>query len=141
MIRDIDTPTSEELDEMTPRETVEEFREKTPLDGPALQELEESTANQRYLEAASDGREKTDGPIPGGPLSDAQTLHEVPLDEVGPDHKEEAVEAFNFRARKIAQFEPERGDDLMPETDPNVSADYVSMTRWAWDPIEGDDFP
>jgi hypothetical protein len=135
---DFEFPPAEELREASPQEVVETVREVTNLDAQELRDLEDSDVRERYLEDASDMKERDDEPLPGGPLDDALTLHEVPLEEADERHKTEGIELINFGKRAVAQFDKSEGEDLAPDLDAKVSAAYAALNNWGFDPVEDD---
>jgi hypothetical protein len=135
---DFDFPDADELREASPREVVETVREVTNLDGDDLREVKDSDVRERYLADASDMKERDDDPLPGGPIEDAITLHDVSLEDVDERHKTEGIELINYGKRATAQFSKGEGDDLAPDRDANVSAAYAALTNWGFDPVEDD---
>jgi len=135
---DFDFPAADELREASPREVVETVRDVTNLDADDLRDVKDSAARERYLEDASDMKERDDEPLAGGPIDDAITLHEVPLDEADQRHKKEGIELINFGKRATAQFSKDEGDDLTPDRDADVSAAYAALNNWGFDPVEDD---
>jgi hypothetical protein len=123
-----------EVDEMSPGEAHDAWSEATNLSLDELQDLQDSEKNQRYLEAATDGREEDDGPIPGGPLADAIALASTPRDEWGPDERAEAAEATDFLDRSVSQFDESQGEDLMPGQEDREPVGEVAIERWGLDP-------
>jgi hypothetical protein len=113
----------------------------TNLSVSELREWEDSQLRSEYLEAANDGKEETDGPIPGGPLEDTITLLETPADEYTEDHIEEGEELVNFVDRTLTQFERSEGEDLMPDKHPGVHKGYAQNMNWGVDPFLGDNSP
>jgi|AKVG01.1.fsa_nt_gi hypothetical protein len=135
---DFDFPEADELREQSPREVVETVRDVTNLDGDDLRQVKDSGVRERYLEDASDMKERDDEPLAGGPIEDAITLHEVPLDEADERHKKEGIELINFGKRATAQFDKSEGDDLAPDRDANVSSAYAALNNWGFDPVKDD---
>jgi hypothetical protein len=135
---DFDFPDADELRQQSPREVVETVREVTNLDADDLRQVKDSEVRERYLEDASDMKERDDEPLPGGPIDDAITLHEVALDEADQRHKKEGIELINYGKRATAQFDKSEGEDLAPDRDANVSSGYAALTNWGYDPVEDD---
>jgi hypothetical protein len=135
---DFDFPDADELREASPREVVKTVRDVTNLDADDLQDVKDSDVRERYLEGASEMKERDDEPLAGGPIEDAITLHEVPLDEADQRHKKEGIELINFGKRATAQFSKDEGDDLTPDRDADVSAAYAALNNWGFDPVEDD---
>lgn len=113
----------------------------TNLSVSELRDWRDSELRQEYLEAANDGKERDDGPIPGGPLDDTITLLETPADEYTEDHIGEGKELLSFVDRKLTQFDRDEGDDLMPQEHPGVHKGYAQNLNWGVDPFLGDRTP
>jgi hypothetical protein len=99
-----------------------------------------TASNEVYLEKA-EGNQTENPPIAGGPLEDAIHLASTPRDEWGADERAEAEEALNFGARTFAQFDQDEGEPLLPDEEPRIHKDEISLQRWGFDPKPGDDFP
>lgn len=136
---DLDFETDTE--ELTPQEAHDRWESVTNLDAPELRDLKESQRNEIYLERASDGRETSDPPIEGGPLSDALHLATTPPEDWTPDERAEADEAINYGARTFPQFEQSEGEPLIEDEEPRIHDGEIALQRWAFDPDPTDDFP
>lgn len=132
---DFDTPTKD----LTPGQAHDRWESVTNMDEAELRGLKYDPEHEAYLEAAS-GRQKSDPPIPGGPLDDAIHLASTPRDEWGADEREEAADTIAFGARHIKQFDPDEGEDLI-DGPPRVHKREVALARWAFDMEDGDDWP
>jgi len=106
-----------------------------------LREWQDSELRDEYLDAANEGKEQSDEPLPGGPLEDTITLLTTPADEYDEAHIEEGEELVNFAARTLPQFERSEGEDLLPEQHPGVHKGYAQLPNWGIDPFLGDDSP
>jgi hypothetical protein len=127
-----------DVDDMTPAEVHDVWEQETNLDAPELREVRNDPRNDAYLNQASDGREESDGPVPGGPLEDAQHLAETPRDQWTPDEKAEAEEGLNYKARTLPQYGADEGEPLLPERPPDFHTGEWAMVRWAMAPEEDD---
>jgi hypothetical protein len=121
---------------------LDQWQQETNMSTSDLLEVRESKRNELYLEEAS-GNESTDGPIEGGPLSDSIAISRAVSGEreVTDDIREEAREAVNFHARTKPQFDQSEGEALIPDEDPKIHKDEMSLLRWAFDPDPDDEFP
>jgi len=128
-------------EDTSPAEAHDLWEQETNLEAPQLRAVRDDTRNEEYLETASDGREESDGPIPGGPLDDAIHLAETPRDEWGADERAEADEALNFLSRTLPQFGEDEGDPLRPDSEPRIHKGEMSLLRWGVDPNPDDGFP
>lgn len=134
---DFDPP----IEERSPAEAHDAWTEMTNLDVGELRAIEDSERNDVYLDRASGTQGADNPPIPGGPLDDAIHLAETPRDEWGADERAEADEARNFLARTTAQFDQSEGEALLPDEEPRIHKDEMSLLRWGFDPAPDDEFP
>jgi len=130
-----------DIDEMAPAEAHDAWSEMTNLSLDELREVRESERNEVYLDRAEGNQGDDDPPIPGGPLDDAIHLAETPREEWGPDERAEAAEAENFLNRTLAQFDQDEGEALLPDEEPRIHKDEMSIIRWGFDPAPEDEFP
>jgi hypothetical protein len=133
---DADVPDIDE--ETSPAEAHDRWEQETNLEAPQLRAVRDDPRNDEYLETASDGREESDRPIPGGPLDDAIHLAETPADEWGAEEKAEAEEALNYKARTLPQYGPDEGEPLLPDEDPDFHTGEWALVRWGFAPEEDD---
>jgi len=131
----------QDLQELEPSGVHDVWSDVTNLGASELRAIEDTPEHDAYLEQASDQRQLDDGPIAGGPLSDAIHLAETPAEEWGQAEKAEAIEAINFGARATAGFAKSEGEDLTPGDGEKVSKADVSLARWGFDMRLEDDFP
>jgi hypothetical protein len=131
----------EPMEDLTPQEAHDRWEAITNLQTDDLRRLPEREEHERYLEEASDGREESDPPLPGGPLDDAITLSATPRDEWTADHREEAAEADDWQSRHRAQFDPDDGEDLTPGDGVKTTKADVAGWRWGFDWRLDDDLP
>jgi len=130
-----------DIDSLDPADAHDAWTKMTNLDAGELQTVKESERNAAYLDAAEGNQGDDDPPIPGGPLDDAIHLAETPREEWGPDERAEAAEAENFLARTTAQFSQQEGEALLPDTEPKIHKDEMSLIRWGYDPAPEDNYP
>lgn len=133
---EFDTPD----EDLTPPQMHDRWESVTNLQASELRDLRDTPEHEAYLDAASDGREESDGPIPGGPLDDAIHLASTPRGEWGPDEKAEAEEALNYGRRHFPQYKTSAGEDLVDGPPKTTKAD-VAHARWGFDLRLGDDWP
>ena len=124
--------------EMDPQRVHDIWTAETNLSAAELRAVREDPRNDAYLEAASDGREESDPPIPGGPLDDAIYLAETPADEWGADEVAEAEEALNYKKRTLPQFDADEGEALLPAEEPDFHTGEWALVRWGMAPEEDD---
>jgi len=130
-----------DIDEMAAAEGHDAWSEMTNLDADELRAVRESERNEVYLQRAEGNQGDDDPPIPGGPLDDAIHLAETPREEWGADERAEAAEAENFLNRTLAQFDQNEGEALLPDEEPRIHKDEMSIIRWGFDPEPEDQFP
>jgi hypothetical protein len=121
---------------------LDQWQSETNMSTEELIDVRESERNELYLEQA-EGNEESDGPIEGGPLSDAIAISRA-VDgerEVTDDIREEADEALNFFARTKPQFDQDEGTPLLPNDKPKIHKGEISLMRWGFDPDPDDQFP
>jgi len=118
-------------DDTTPREAHDIWESRTDLDAEELRGLRGDPVHDAYLDEA-EGREASDPPLQGGPLDDAITLAETPADEWTEDHKQQADEALNWRARHEPQYDPNAGEDLVEGDDVRTNKREVAAARWGF---------
>jgi hypothetical protein len=121
-------------DETTPAEAHDLWEAETNLDAAELRAVEGAERNDAYLDEASDGRETSDPPIPGGPLADAIHLAETPADQWGSDEKAEAREALNYKDRTIEQYGADEGEPLLADEEPDMHTGEWALVRWGMAP-------
>jgi len=131
----------QDLEELEPAEVHDVWSDVTNLDATELKAIEDTPEHEAYLEQASDQRQVDDGPIPGGPLSDAIHLAETPRDKWKPDEKAEAIESIYYGARGTAAYKKSEGEDLTPGDDEKTSKADVALGRWGFDMRLEDEFP
>jgi hypothetical protein len=134
---DFETDTAE----LTPAEAHDRWESVTNLEADDLRAVQESRRNDVYVDRAEGNQGDDDPPIPGGPLDDAIHLAATPRDEWGADERAEAEEAINFLSRTTAQFAQNEGEALVPDEEPRVHKDEMSLIRWGLDPAPEDEFP
>jgi len=125
-------------EDTSPAEAHDLWEQETNLEAPQLRAVRDGPRNEAYLDDASDGREESDGPIPGGPLDDAIHLAETPADEWGADEKAEAREALNYKDRTLEQYGANEGEPLLPDDDPDFHTGEWALVRWGFAPEEDD---
>jgi len=130
-----------DTESVSPSRAHDRWEDATNLDAGELRDVRESRRNEVYLDRAKGNQGSDDPPIPGGPLEDAIHLAETPRDEWGADERAEAEEALNFASRTLPQFEEDEGEPLLPDEQPRVHKDEMSLIRWGFDPQPDDGFP
>jgi hypothetical protein len=133
---EFDTPD----EDLTPKQIHDRWERATNLQAAQLRDLRDTREHDAYLEQASDGREESDGPIPGGPLDDAIHLAETPRTEWGADEKVEAREALNYARRHVPQYAKSDGEDLTPGDGVKTTKADVAHARWGFD-LREDEWP
>jgi hypothetical protein len=127
-------------EELTPQQMHDRWEQATNLQAAQLRDLRDTPEHDAYLEQASDGRELSDGPIPGGPLDDARHLAETPRAEWTNKEYAEAEEALNYGRRHVAQYAKSDGTDLTPGDGVKTTKADVAHARWGFD-LREDDWP
>jgi hypothetical protein len=130
-----------DTEQLAPAEAHDRWERVTNLQADELREVRESERNDEYLARAEGNQGDDDPPIPGGPLDDAIHLAATPRDEWGADERAEAHEAMNFLSRTTAQFAQDEGKPLLPDEEPRIHKDEMSLIRWGLDPAPEDEYP
>jgi hypothetical protein len=131
----------QDIEQLSPQQAHDRWEDVTNLQADELRDVQDSTRNDLYLDAAENNQGDDDPPIAGGPLDDAIHLATTSRDEWGADERAEADEALNFLSRTLPQFDDDEGEPLRPDVSPRVHKDEMSLIRWAVDPKPGDGFP
>jgi hypothetical protein len=130
-----------DTEQLTPGEAHDRWERVTNLEADELRAVRESERNAVYLDRAEGNQGDDNPPIPGGPLDDAIQLAATPRDEWSADERTEAEEAINFLSRTTAQFAQDEGEPLLPDEEPRIHKDEMSLIRWGADPAPEDEYP
>lgn len=120
---------------MDPREIHRRFHERINMSVAELEALKESPNYAEYQERKSGGQEGTE------PIDDAIQLIETPVSQWedkddGFNEVEQAQELLSFTSR---MHEVDEGEPI-PDTEPPISKQEMSMLAWAVDPNDRKDF-
>jgi len=132
-----DTDTSD----LSPGQAHDRWEDLTNLQADDLRGLKQGKRYDRYLDNSGGGKERDDGPIPGGPLDDAIHLASTPRDEWGADEKAEAREAINYAKRTVPQFGADEGDAILPDKEPDIHRGEMALATWGLDMAPDDSWP